>query len=278
MDACEDPLRKLSAHQNLVLGVTAGSVDQLLLQPMLYWKNSLQQGLPFTMNPKLLYRGTAASMGNMGFTTGQQFLTAGVFQNFLTGGAGQEMTYGQEVAAAWMGGAASGPLCGFMELIMIQQQRFGGSLWGTPARLVRERGLSVLLRGGLCTVGRESIYAAGYLGIVPVTQKLFTDTYGLSPHLGSFVGATVGGLACAALSQPLDTAKTCMQGDVERKKYTNAFQTLKTLHVEYGSVKALYRGYWWRGANIVVEFILLDWLSKRLAPIMYPKLCGPGAS
>merc|ERR1719265_1274898 len=156
---------------------------------------------------------------------------------------------------------------------MIQQQRFGGTLWGTPARLAREQGVACFLRGSLLTCGRESCYSAGYLGVVPASQRILTEMYGMNPNVGTAVGAIGGGLVCAFISQPMDTAKTCMQGDIERKKYTNFSGTIRCLHQEYGSFKSLYRGFWWRSANIVLELFFLDMLKRRLAPLMYPEKC-----
>ena len=40
------------------------------LQPILYWKNAVQQGLKFTIKPNIIYRGTAASCVNLGVLTG----------------------------------------------------------------------------------------------------------------------------------------------------------------------------------------------------------------
>lgn len=271
--ATDDPLRKLSEHENLSLGIATGVIEQMLTQPLLYWKNSFIQGLPFTVNPKLLYRGTAASVGNMSFTTGVQFYFGGLYQKMVTGGVGIEMTYSQEIGTAFMGGATSGPICSVMELVMIQQQRFGGSVVATCSRLVKEEGVSCLLRGSLATSGREAFYTAGYLGIVPATQRYLTKEYALDPLAGSFLGASVGGLACAAITQPLDTAKTCMQGDVKGDKYKTVSQTLRTLHQEYGSVRAMYRGYWWRGVYIIIDFLLLDYLKNQIAPVMFPEKC-----
>ena len=39
-------LTALSAQQNLVLGVACGTIEVCCLQPMLYCKNSVQQGVP----------------------------------------------------------------------------------------------------------------------------------------------------------------------------------------------------------------------------------------
>jgi len=266
----EDFLRRLSANDNLMLGVATGVVEQGLSQPLLYWKNSFQQGLPFTANPRLMYRGMFASVSNMATLTGLQFVSSGFLQKVVSGDAGGKMTWSQEVLCAFMGGAMSGPVCCTLELTMIQQQRFGGSFAGTLQRIVQTSGPQGLTRGLFASTGREAFYTAGYLGIVPATQTYFKENTSLNPWVGNFVGAAGGGLICAALSQPLDTAKTCMQGDLEGKKYGNTLATLRTLHKEYGSVTAMYRGYWWRAVYIVFDFIALDFLAKKMAPIMFP--------
>ncbi len=43
-----------------------------LLQPMLYCKNAVQQARPFTIDPRVLYRGLLMSVTNMGVLTGAQ--------------------------------------------------------------------------------------------------------------------------------------------------------------------------------------------------------------
>ena len=34
----------------------------MALQPTIYWKNAAQQGLPFTADPRVLYRGLGAAL------------------------------------------------------------------------------------------------------------------------------------------------------------------------------------------------------------------------
>jgi len=219
----------------------------------------------------VMYRGTFASCSNMAALTGIQFISTGAIQRLVAGDAGSKMTWGQEVTCAFLGGAASGPACCALELTMVQQQRFGGTFPGTIARIVRERGSVGLMRGLWCSTGREAIFTAGYLGSVPATQKLVKEHTSLNPWLGNFLGAIGGGLVCAAISQPLDTIKTCMQGDLERKKYGGVVDTFKNLLIEHGSIRAMYRGYSFRAANIIVDFLLLDGLSRFFAPLMYPE-------
>lgn len=56
--------KNLTEYENAALGVTAAFIEGIMLQPSLYWKNAKAQGLPFTLNPRVIYRGTAASLYN----------------------------------------------------------------------------------------------------------------------------------------------------------------------------------------------------------------------
>ena len=111
--------------ENTALGVSAGTIEVVILQPMLYCKNASQQGLPFTLNPSVLYRGLGMSVINMSILTGVQFPLTGAVSNVMTGGADRALSSGEKIAAGVAGGAISGIICAPMELVMIQQQRFG---------------------------------------------------------------------------------------------------------------------------------------------------------
>jgi len=223
------------------------------------------------MSPRVVYRGTAASCTSMAALTGIQFISSGYLQKLVAGGEGNRMSWGQEVSCAFLGGAISGPACCFFELVMIQQQRNGGSMPGTISRIARAHGPLGLMRGLVGATGREACFTAGYLGCLPATQKYVRDHVTVvSPEVAQGVGTVAAGLLCGAITQPLDTAKTCMQGDLERKKYGSLLGTVRMLVSEYGSVKALYRGYLWRSANIVVDFFLLDYLSRVISGVMFP--------
>ena len=54
----------LSDQENVALGVFAALVEAICLQPTLYWKNARAQGLPFVLNPRMIYRGTTMSIIN----------------------------------------------------------------------------------------------------------------------------------------------------------------------------------------------------------------------
>jgi len=80
----------------------------------------------------------------------------------------------------------------------------------------------LVFRGLVNTSLREGIYTAGYLGVAPVVREYlrakFPDSLGKTEDSARTFGAILGGIFASSLSHPMDTAKTCMQGDVERKK------------------------------------------------------------
>jgi hypothetical protein len=55
-------MQNLNEVENMGLGGAAAFVEAIALQPTIYWKNAAQQGLAFTLNPKLLYRGIGAAL------------------------------------------------------------------------------------------------------------------------------------------------------------------------------------------------------------------------
>ena len=78
-------VKPLSDVENIGFGLLCGFTDVALFQPMNYWKNAVQQSLPFTLNPSLLYRGVAANLANNSFCVGAQFWLNGVWRKMITG-------------------------------------------------------------------------------------------------------------------------------------------------------------------------------------------------
>ena len=160
-------LQRLTDAQNALLGVAAGAIEAASTQPLTYTKNCIQQKVRVSLDPRIMYRGTPASMLADGTLIGAQFWVCGFLQKLIVKGNPRDLTFAEEVGSAYLAGFASGVPCTVLELTMIQQQRFGGTLPGTLRRLYERNGLSGLFRGFVPASQREAFFAVGYLGLSP---------------------------------------------------------------------------------------------------------------
>eukprot|EP01126_Amoeba_proteus_P013202 TRINITY_DN1555_c0_g1_i14.p1 TRINITY_DN1555_c0_g1~~TRINITY_DN1555_c0_g1_i14.p1 ORF type:complete len:216 (-),score=25.48 TRINITY_DN1555_c0_g1_i14:57-704(-) len=209
------------------------------------------------------------SVTNMAVLTGLQFPLTGVVTSLVTGGTARRLSPSEMIGTSFIGGLISGIACAPMELVMIQQQRFGGTIYGTPMRLIESYGLSSLGRGLTTSCGREGLFTAGYLGCAPTVTRTLTEDYGLTNANSRVVGAIVAGLIFATLSHPLDTLKTCMQGDMERTTYKTVTHTTTTLYKD-SSFTRFFRGWGFRSGRMILGIFILNMGKSIFGPLLFP--------
>lgn len=252
-----------------MLGIVTGVMSKSVNYPLLVWKNTVQQGLKISVDPRIVYRGLPMACLNLGGTNAVQFASTGLFQNAVANAGASPAT--AQISGAFLGGLASGIPCSMWELCMIQQQRFGGSLLGTPVRILNEYGISGLFRGVVTTCGRESMFTMAMLGITPLIQNtLVESSYKMEKNSALAAGALTGACFAATLTHPLDTIKTCMQGDLGMVKYTNIMSTGRLLTQEYGVVQGLFKGLSYRIGLISTTFFLVNFFKQKSVPILFP--------
>jgi len=264
----------MSDSENVATGIGAALFESLLLQPTLYWKNARAQGLPFTISPSLVYRGTSTSIVNEMQMMGVQFGLTGALQRlyisvFLGAYAGQRvnLTFRDEVLLATAGGMISAFISSPTELVMIQQQHNGGSIFTQLGSVVRRYGY---FSNGICRalsqcIIRDGLYTAGLLGVTPALQTVLVQQHGHSEQMAGLYASVIGGVGCAVLSQPLDVVKTCMQGDLEQKGpfgQGGAMGAWRGLLAD-GGVSRLYRGCMWRSINVVATVYIANEVRTR---------------
>ena len=205
---------------------------------------------------------------NLGGTNAVQFVGTGFFQKLLAKSSNDKDAV--QVGGAFLGGAASGVPCSIWELCMIQQQRFGGSTLGTPARIVGEYGAAAIGRGITTTIGREAMFTMSMLGITPLIQEKLVESSGMEKNAALAAGSLTGALLAGVATHPLDTIKSCMQGDLKREKYDGIVQTGRSLANEYGVVQGLFKGLFWRVALISTTFFLVNTFKQQTVPLLFP--------
>lgn len=270
-------LATLTPVQNLELGCMSGILSKVINYPLLVFKNNTQQGLPLSMNPVVVYRGLPMACLNLGGTTAVQFWSTSLFQGFLRGEESQRsLTDGEEVGAAFLGGLLSGVPCSIWELTMIQQQRHGGSLLGVPSRIFRDHGVTQgLFRGLSVTLGRESVFTMSMLGLCPVIQRQVVASGKLaSDEQALAVGALAAAIFSATVTHPMDTIKTCLQGDIDQVRYKSVSQCTSLILEEHGAL-GVFKGLGWRIGLISTTFYLVNLFKQKLGPVVFqPPSCA----
>ncbi len=258
---------ELSAYENFGLGVYAAVIEGLLLQPTVYWKNARAWKLPFTLNLRVIYRGTVASLCNEMNMLGMQFgLTAFFQKTFISGASANKVAVGanHQLYSACCGGIVSSLFTSPFELLMIQQQRESGSIVGTFKNVVKQYGYlnKGLFRGLAPSVCRDSIFVAGLLGVPPVVHDQLTSMYNFSNSQASVLASMIGGFIAAIPSHPFDIAKTCMAGYLRGLVYTNLSNTMRLLYSDAGFSR-LFHGGVWRTINIVGTVYIVNEIRIR---------------
>lgn len=264
-------MEDLNQGENAALGVTTALIEGAILQPTMYWKVMRQQGLPLSVNPMRMYRGFGAALFNEMGQMALQFPLTGLFKGILRDqGEGSEADGkigANDLIGAMGGGAVTAIFASPVELVMIQQQTVGGTLFGTPIRVLREHGIgnAGFFRGLALASVRDSIYVGGMLGVAPLASQYFQQKHGMTNLPATLAGSALGGIMGGVLSHPFDVVKTCMQGDMGQTKYTSATATLATLLKESGP-RRLADGMFWRTFNITATVYIANECCARLPP------------
>jgi len=220
---------KLNELQNATVGMTVGVIEVLCLQPFNYCKNMIQQGQPLSADPRVLYRGVLANAVNMGSCTMIQFAVGGSLKKMVLGGEQRTLKTYEEMGTGIAAGVVSALVGSPLELIMIQQQRKGGGSLETFKTIANPNNF---FRGFIGAAVREGLWTCGYLSIPPIVRRnlreMYPDKFD-TDNKARVPAALLGGLFACYLTQPFDTVKTCMQGDIERKTFGTFTQTAKRL-------------------------------------------------
>lgn len=268
-------MQNLEPWQNTALGAVAGPLAMPAFQPFVYWKNTYAiLGKPFTLNPRLIYRGIPVSMLLQGPVNGSQFLGTGLAKNAIAGGRTGKLSDTETALAGFMGGCFSGIICAPQEAIMVQQQKQGGSLSTVAKNIMGEHGALRIMRAFPATALREGFYTMGFLSLAGIFADKMRNRpdFDGSPGMefqARMVGAVGGGLTGAFVSHPIDFIKTNQQGDIGHVKYRGLLHSANALYHEYGFF-AFYRGLPWRSTGIVIATFTINAWKDVLGPIFFP--------
>ena len=86
-------------------------------------------------------------------------------------------------------------------------------------------------------------------GITPLIQQNLVESSGVEKNTALAIGALSGAILAGTITHPMDTIKTCMQGDIERRTYTTFSGTAQQLLTEGEGYGRFFRGWSFRCAR-----------------------------
>lgn len=258
-DQSESRRISLSPGENVAIGAFGGALETCLQMPILTYKLCLQEGRPLPLTVNGWYRGVGVQAGTVAPITALQFMVNGMLQKIVLASSSRSLTDPEIMMTAAGAGAISSLVYSPVDLITIQQQKLEMNLWNASKTLVQNYGFAGMYRGLLSCAAREAVYTAGYLGLAPIitTHLMEGDlsTFQGRPLLASIAGACIAGTVAAVLTHPIDTAKTCVQSDMEGKIWPSTRRAIQNL-VREGGIASLYRGMIPRTARLCGAFFV----------------------
>lgn len=231
-DTCPKPSMS-STITNAVIGAIAGTVEIIVNQPLIYFKNTLQRGGTIEwFNPRVWYRGFGMNIAAMGPTTAFQTATNAALESVMPGKKASTM-----LSRAFLAGVASALLCAPIELVILDQQKNNRNMLETMRGLIKEAGWRVFTRGWSATALREGPWSVAYLVGFPMAQEAIKNQIDnpIIANVGAYIGAgALTGSAVALITHPVDTIKTCMQADYQGVAIKNMRDAVHNIYAEKG--------------------------------------------
>ncbi len=199
-------------------------------------------------DPRVWFRGTGNYVGSS--------LTATGLQNGIYSCSSAWLNCNPYICAALGGGISSLFVCP-TDLIFAQQKQLNLSAFKTAKYLVKTHGAKVLWRALPLVTGREIIYTTGYKKVSPEVEERLARQGGAftNEFVTKLVSSIVAGLSAGLVSQPLDSGRGRLQGNLLLQETT--LQAIVRKDTLVGGLP--------RAGVITVEMLVMAYIFKWLS-------------
>ena len=231
-----------------LIGFAIGTTDAYVNHPLWAIKTRQQIGAPFTLNPRILYRGVVAhAMSSVPMDMLQVTVSRLSMDHLFS----KETSYtNKRLFGGLIGGAFAALISSPVELIMTRQQQ---DL--SPLEILRKNPL----RGFSTTVARDSIFCAGFFAGVPLLREKFEERK-VEPAIAALAAGIFSGVVTAVISQPFDTLKSNIQASIEPVSHRSAIYAI----INKSGYRGLFTGLLMRMARVTSGVLILGVMNDAL--------------
>lgn len=230
--------QKLKPLESIGIGTVTGFATVSVYLPLWAIKMRVQCDLPFTLNPRVLYRGYSIGLATMVPVTAFEIFNASQVESVIS--SENMVTARQRIFSSFVGGLTSSLITNPLNLIGTQQHKYGTTPLNTIKTLTSQFGIRGIYVGLPTIAIADGIFSCAFWGVFPLI-KHYANNYSENQTLSSFTAGVGAGLPTAILTHPLDLIKTVQHQHADEKGKNGFIHCVKEIYSKYGSV-GFFRG------------------------------------
>lgn len=204
-DKSQHEKQKLKPIESVGVGAVTGVVSASVYLPFWTIKMRHQCELPFTLHPRVLYKGYGTILGVIAPITILQIFNASRVESIT---ASTTVSPEQRMLSSFMGGASSAVVSNLLNLVGTQQHKHSHPSPRIAAHtLYSQFGPRKLFVGLPTTAMGEGLFTMSYYGMVPYL-KPYMKEYFDNEVAATLAAGVLAGIPTAVITQPLDRIKT----------------------------------------------------------------------
>ncbi|MDF1683651.1 MAG: solute carrier family 25 protein [Legionellaceae bacterium] len=236
-------------QKSIFIGYASGLTRVMFTHPVWSMKVRAQQTLPFTLDPRILYKGVGVSAVTYPLTVIIQI----ELNQFLQQACSTPPSKFQQVGSAFLAGIGASLINCPIEYSVIQQGLAKKSFYESTAHILKTYGVKRFFTAQLATTLRDSPFGAFFLAAPPFIEP-YIQPYIKQREVTSWIAGSISGAGATLFTQPFDTVKTIQQSASEALSCTQAIQKIYKNH----GVLGFFKGGTERGAMVMTSIAVLN--------------------
>lgn len=231
--------QKLTTLESLTIGSIVGFANITINLPLWAIKIRIQCDLPFTVDPRILYKGYTMLLATTVPIAALEIFNTSRIEKILN----EEKTVSSQerVFSSFLGGISSSLIGNPLNLIATQQHKHGTTPLNTTKNMIRQFGIKSIYIGLPASTMTHGLFACAFYGIFPIIKE-YARKYTHSEGTAYIFAGVLAGISTAVLTHPLDLIKTIQHRNSDQKGEHSFIYSFRKIYKNKGSV-GLFKGF-----------------------------------
>jgi hypothetical protein len=248
--------RKLTLAESVGIGTVTGVATVSAYLPLWTIKTRMQGDMPFTLNPRILYKGYGLALVTMVPMKMIQIFTSSRVENATSDANANTVSSKQRIYSAFAGGICSSMVTNMLNLVTTQQHKQKQKSPRATAQMIKKQlGFRAFFVGYPTIAVAEGLYTSAYYGFFP-PLKQFVNSYVHNEPVAAIAAGVLAGASTAVITQPLDRIKTTQHLRVDEQDARGVTQCIRSLYKDHGIRVGFFKGLLPRTMSLVAAVVV----------------------